>query len=391
MAPQLEQQHNLNHATQGCVDLSCLYNGLSNQFVPVVNKCSFEFLNLNFTPYLLSVSKNRNLLWKGDEYFVTQVKVVKDITIFIRLSSDMVSIILDNMIGSSFKGNKLENITELEAKIITAYNNFLYTNIKLFLLEEKEIIKQKLKGKDLCHLTFLVKFNETDEVGKIIISVPEELLQKVPNVEPREDLLSFSTFLKCKTPVNIQVGKTRVKLDDVKHLEPDDIIILENSNLHKMTIKNGFKMDLKINPEPSLVYNLDDGGDEDMTTENNTKNKNIWDDIQVEVGAEFQKVKISLGELRQISEGLVVDIGSVYENEITLSVEEKPIATGELVIIGDRYGVKLNAVYQDAKEEEIINHSESESEEVEASAVEDSTEEDDDFDYSDFDIDDDDI
>ena len=76
---------------------------------------------------------------------------------------------------------------------------------------------------------------------------------------------------------------------------------------------------------------------------------NMWDTIQVEIGAEFEKVKMSLGELKQISEGLVVDIGSVYDNKIELKVENKIVADGELVIINDRYGVKINQVYTEDK------------------------------------------
>ena len=77
--------------------------------------------------------------------------------------------------------------------------------------------------------------------------------------------------------------------------------------------------------------------------------ENLWDSIQVEMGAEFDKVKISLGELKNIEQGLVVDIGSVYQNNITLKVEEKTIAIGELVIVNDRYGVKINKIFAEPK------------------------------------------
>ena len=39
-----------------------------------------------------------------------------------------------------------------------------------------------------------------------------------------------------------------------------------------------------------------------------SKSDNIWDNILVDISAEFEGVKISLGEIKQISEGLVVDI-----------------------------------------------------------------------------------
>ena len=46
-------------------------------------------------------------------------------------------------------------------------------------------------------------------------------------------------------------------------------------------------------------------------------------------------------------EGLVVDISSVYNNTVSLKVGDKLIAKGELVIINDRYGVKISNVTAD--------------------------------------------
>ena len=62
---------------------------------------------------------------------------------------------------------------------------------------------------------------------------------------------------------------------------------------------------------------------------------------------------MSLGELKNIEQGLVVDIGSVYNNNVTLKVEEKAIATGELVIVNDRYGVKINRIFAEPKQEPV--------------------------------------
>ena len=108
----------------------------------------------------------------------------------------------------------------------------------------------------------------------------------------------------------------------------------------------GYSKDFRIAPNPALIISVDNGGEEEMAS--NMPPANLWDSIQVEMGAEFDKVKISLGELKNIEDGLVVDIGSVYNNNITLKVEEKTIATGELVIVNDRYGVKINHIFADA-------------------------------------------
>ena len=62
------------------------------------------------------------------------------------------------------------------------------------------------------------------------------------------------------------------------------------------------------------------------------------------MNAEFDSVKVTLGELKSIENGLVVDLTSLYDNNVTLKVEGKPIASGSLVIVNDRYGVKINQV-----------------------------------------------
>jgi len=72
--------------------------------------------------------------------------------------------------------------------------------------------------------------------------------------------------------------------------------------------------------------------------------KNLWDDIQIEISAEFDKVKMSIGELKQITQGQIVDLGSVFNNEISLYVEDKQVAKGDLLIINDRYAVRLNEI-----------------------------------------------
>lgn len=134
---------------------------------------------------------------------------------------------------------------------------------------------------------------------------------------------------------------------------------------------------------------------------------NLWDSIEVEMQAQFDTVKITLGELKNIEQGLVVDLTSIYDNKVTLSVEDKPIARGSLVIVNDRYGVKIDEVIaggkteaQPAAEEQTEEHPEDVSANEETTAEEQPAEEEnsenpsgdeDEFDYSDFELEDEDI
>jgi flagellar motor switch protein FliM len=78
--------------------------------------------------------------------------------------------------------------------------------------------------------------------------------------------------------------------------------------------------------------------------EDNMENSNLWDSIQVDMSAEFDKVKVPLGELKSIEDGLIVDLCSVYDNKVSLKVGGKLVASGSLVIINDRFGVRIEHV-----------------------------------------------
>lgn len=115
--------------------------------------------------------------------------------------------------------------------------------------------------------------------------------------------------------------------------------------------------------------------------EDNT-NTNLWDSIQVDMSAEFDKVKVTLGELKSIEEGLIVDICSVYDNKVSLKVGGKLVASGELVIINDRFGVRIEKVNDSDKAPQ--NEAPAGDGAQEAPAENSG----DDFDYSDFEVED---
>jgi len=85
------------------------------------------------------------------------------------------------------------------------------------------------------------------------------------------------------------------------------------------------------------------------------------------------------------------------QNQISLHVEGKELARGELVVVGDKYGVKITQVFQQTKKEQEMITKQAVVEEVKAKPSvkpadkESTTEEydDSDFDYSDFEIEDD--
>lgn len=369
------------------------YNWFHQAFLSSIQTACNEFFPEMFDFQLASVSKNINILFQGNDYFVTKIRIDKQHDVFFRCSEDAVSIILDGTLGKSKKFS-IANITELETKIISSFNDYLYNNIVRFLLPPPPK-SQKRKNFDTIHLTFFIKQKHSDSGAKFIVSLPTVLLspQKVESQSEKFDLASFKT---SKLDVKIKIGTTKFYLKELKNMEKEDIVVFEDSNINSMTlIYKDYEKNFKITPNPGLVISIDnDDGGHNM--DKNSLSQSLWDDIQVEMGAEFEKVKITLGELKNIEEGLVLDLSSVYDNKISLKVENKTIAKGELIIINDRYGVKIDEVFTSDNTPEkqmpqTISEPEEGAEGQEQAFAPQGENTDEEFDYSDFELDDQDI
>lgn len=380
------------------------YSWFDSAFNNALQNASDDFLFGGLHFKLISVSKNMNALFQEDSYFVTKIKVDAKNEVYIRSSDKAVRVVLEKSLGASKRPFQINQITELEAKLVTAYNDNLYNFISSnFIPQQYDGTARKF---DTLHLTFMVRDEETKRCGKIIISFPSNLIEP-HEIQKGEPKFSNESFLGSLVEVNILVGTTSFTVKDLKSLETEDIVVLDDSNIQIMKLEYmGYEREFRIAPNPALIISVDNGGEEEMAS--NIPPANLWDSIQVEMGAEFDKVKISLGELKNIEDGLVVDIGSVYNNNITLKVEEKTIATGELVIVNDRYGVKINHIFADPQaapapqEMPEMQHEELQPEMHQEEMVgeqmpemgdapQEEAQGDEDFDYSDFELDDEDI
>ena len=385
-------------------ELYTQYNWFANNYPQVVQASSDEFFLKGLQFILIGISKNINTLMDKEAYFVTKVRIDKLHDMFFRTSEKAVGIILDRALGKPNSRFNLNKLTDLEAKIITSFNDYMFNSMVKFLSPAPPELKRS--NFDVVHLTFLVKDITTNEVAKFIITLPDELL-KPDVVTSQKDEFDYGDFSTSIIDVAIKVGSTRFKLIDIKNIDVDDIVVFDNSNTKRMVLKfKDYEKDINLNPNLGLVIPVDnDGGSEEMTD-----NTNLWDSIEVEMDAQFDTVKITLGELKNIEEGLVVDLTSIYDNKVTLSVENKPIARGELVIVNDRYGVKIDEVIaktpkkdspaedalpvagqetQDDFSDENMDIDETQIPQENAEGGENSDE--DEFDYSDFELEDEDI
>ena len=280
-----------------------------------------------------------------DSYFVTKIRIDEYHEMFFRLSENAVDVLLDKSLGRANGKFNINKLTDLESKIITGFNDYMYHIIIRLLSPTPPTVKRK--NYDVIHLTFFVTDEERRLTGKFIITVPEILIQP-DNIECIEDNFSYEDFYANHIAVDLQTGVTRLRVIDLKNIEIDDIVVLDDSNIAKWLLKyKDFEFDVNLEPNSEIIlpYEINNEGDNEMTDK-----VNLWDSIEVDLVAHFDGVKISLGELKKIQQGLVMDVSPIYQNKVTLSVEDKDIAYGELVIVNDRYGVKVNELVAGAAE-----------------------------------------
>lgn len=390
------------------------FNWFDTHFTNIVSGSFTEFWGVEADVKLISASENTNLLAEREEFFVTQIRLNRELSVFVRLSKSMVRALLEKILGPNGKTFNIEKITDLEAKILTGFDDFLYQNFSN-LIKSGDALPENTNNYNECNLTFFLKANGMP-TGKLVVKLPVVAIEPQP-VEKTDASFNITDFENASALVTLNVGHTKIRLNDLKHLEPDDIVLLEHSKSSQMTLKyNDYSTTVRVVPNPAIMT------DYDMTDDNSNNPKgdrtmagsdiyNMWDTIQVDINAEFEKVKLTLGELKQISEGLVVDIGSVYDNKIDLKVENKIVASGELIIINDRYGVKINQIFTEEKNqasqnaqyaeeqahnEEFLEQPQPEMQQPQQDYAPqqdagDSEVNEEDFDYSDFDVDEDDL
>ena len=379
-------------------ELYAQYSWFSREYPPIIQQACDEFFLPGFQFVLLGISKNINTLMDKDAYFVTKVMIDKVHEMFFRSSEKAIGLILERVLGKPETRFNLNRLTDLEAKIITAFNDYMYNAVSKLLSPAPPTLKRT--NFDVVHLTFLIKDSDKGTCGKFIVTLPAVLLN--PDVITSSgDKFDYADFSSSTLEGSVKIGTTRLKLIDVKSIDIDDIVVFDNTDTRHMVLKlEDYEKDINLNPNLGLVLPYDnDEGEEEMA-----ENTNLWDSIEVEMSAQFDTVKITLGELKKIEEGLVVDLTSIYDNKVTLSVEDKPIARGELVIVNDRYGVKIDEVIAkgakssasqpQSQNDDFADESFADNSTVEEQVSQEQpqgTSEEDEFDYSDFELEDEDI
>lgn len=364
-----------------------------------------QFWSLSLNIVFFGVSDQLQYFLKQDDFYVAELELAKkeqagdeSSTAVLRLSDALCEILLCNTLGSSKSLFSLSALSTLERKLIASFSRTLFFEIKEILLNSSLEDGVNLSNKDLVHFFWFVGTgsvldqSKKREAGKIVLSVPWAAL----SVDVRESLkfqeegvsekrlIDDSTFFHVTEAITLHAGSAKLTLAEINLLEPDDMIVLDNSHSDQLLLSlesshaSMTAFQIRWSDAQKKWLTLHDEKDyidmELPAAHDKEGSNNIWDNIQVSLTATLAPVQLPLKELKEISEGLVVELADVVDNQVTLHVEGRSIATGELLIVGERFGVRVNKVL--AKQEEpAMNMSEdmiatAQSEETDSSSVE---------------------
>jgi flagellar motor switch protein FliN/FliY len=230
----------------------------------------------------------------------------------------------------------------------------------------------------------------SDFIGKLMLQVPLSALKAViKHVNPLptqtwESFLDWNQSLGASfaCPVTLVAGLSTLKISELKQLEAGDLIVLEHSDIHRLGLKHPQSQILqafKIGGDLSTLEQFDPAWASSSVTPpttsmsldttcnpyyNNTQEFNesyptmmyphtqvpsdvqnsLWDQLHVDVHAEFKPLRIPIQELRHMSKGLLIEVGDLLHNEVQLVTNSSTIAYGQLVVVGDKFGVLLTKV-----------------------------------------------
>lgn len=67
-------------------------------------------------------------------------------------------------------------------------------------------------------------------------------------------------------------------------------------------------------------------------------------DIPLQVSVELGRTKMLVNELLRLGQGSVIELTKLAGESLEILVNQKPIARGEVVVVNDKYGIRLTEV-----------------------------------------------
>ena len=85
-------------------------------------------------------------------------------------------------------------------------------------------------------------------------------------------------------------------------------------------------------------------GNESSTSADSSVNMEFLLDIPLEVTVELGRTKMLINDMLKLGQGSVIELSKLAGESLEILANQKPIARGEVVVVNDKYGVRLTEV-----------------------------------------------
>jgi type III secretion protein Q len=163
-------------------------------------------------------------------------------------------------------------------------------------------------------------------------------------------------------PLSFELGRTPLRLHELRTIEPGDIVAIEQWQSHgegivcTLVLGPGQRTSVRARADGSTLTVMDDGKEFRMTTHStDTSNEteatadasspaglDRLDSMEVALRFEVGDLRVSLRELRSLQAGHVFDLGQPLNRcTVRILAHGNLLGSGHLVAVGDRLGVRV--------------------------------------------------
>lgn len=299
-----------------------------------------EFWGIHSKSRLIAVTRDiKDKAWRG---LVAEWDTGASTAGQFRVNKTFIDRVLKHSLGDNQKPFKLKNVTKLELAI---FENF-FVELENYWKDFWKLSIPNSNG-TFIYLIWGIEIDE-EELGSLAIGVPPGIIMSQFKNKHSIDLRTTMANLDIEVPLDLDIGKSKLKISEIKGLEKDDIIVFENSSTKHLAWNKTeldsllFNIDLPAKDNlryKNLYYDLDINS---MQAEEN-HNEDLLTDLPVELTAKFKSVNMPLSKILELESGGILPLGLLIDSQLTLVAPgDKPIASGNLVVVGNQFGIKID-------------------------------------------------
>lgn len=328
---------------------------------PRLTQLVHHFFGVETSARLLTIAQNPHYYWVTQDFYVAQKGLDEDGKCWaqLRFSEGFCQVLFEKTLGKDPRDTdfSLSSIRNFEVFLLERFSAKLFHLFAPTLFQAPKTVLLPHQLEELVHLVWVFN-HHTDNPRQLVLTLPKACLkwpQEAVSPEAQRLVLSQEKQDDLGVLLNFVVGQTKAQLEDCQNLEVGDLLVFEDSRLDTWWLqdpqhKSAWQpIPITLSGMPMNKRWLHTKGTSEMSQQPPTR-PSIWDNLEVDVTAAFETIKLPLKQVKEMEKGLVMEVGDLLEQQIQILVEGTPVAFGELLVLGDKFAVRIQGLCEQSDE-----------------------------------------